>query len=102
MLCIIEYDNVRTARVSQVTIHLHFADCLMAFSDHLLAPSGSRDDAFDILKGCLFLVEAKCQSFEQILVSYIPEAISQAIALLKSTKYVSTIYLNLIIFFQSS
>ena len=56
----------------------------MAFSDRLLAPGGSRDDAFDISKGRLFLVEAKRQSLEQSLVSYIPEVISQAIALPKS------------------
>ena len=74
----------------------------MAFSDRLLAPGGSRDDAFDISKGRLFLVEAKRQSLEQSLVSYIPEAVSQAIALLKSAKYVSTVYiLHLNIFFQS-
>ena len=45
----------------------------MAFSDHLLAPGGSRDNAFDIPKGHLFLVEAKHQSLEQSLLSYIPE-----------------------------
>ena len=58
----------------------------MAFPDRLLASGGSRDDVFDILKGRLFLVEAKRQSLEQSLVSYIPEAVSQAIALLKSAK----------------
>ena len=71
----------------------------MAFSDRLLAPGGSRDDAFDISKGRLFLVEAKRQSLEQSLVSYIPEAVSQAIALLKSAKYVSTVYLLHLNFF---
>ncbi|KAF8961191.1 hypothetical protein BDZ97DRAFT_1921569 [Flammula alnicola] len=55
------------------------------YKDRLLGPGGSRDDAFDIAKGRLFLVvEAKCQSLEQTFVSYIPEAVSQAIALLKS------------------
>lgn len=61
----------------------------MIFSDRLLAPGGTREDAFDIAKGRLFLVEAKRQSHEQSLVSYIPEAIAQAIALLKSEKYVA-------------
>jgi hypothetical protein len=54
------------------------------YKDRLLAPGGSREDAFDISKGRLFLVEAKHQSLEQSLVSYIPEAVSQAIALLRS------------------
>ncbi|KAF8965485.1 hypothetical protein BDZ97DRAFT_1658993 [Flammula alnicola] len=55
------------------------------YKDRLLGPGGSRDDAFDIAKRRLFLVvEAKCQSLEQTFVSYIPEAVSQAIALLKS------------------
>ena len=76
----------------------------MAFSDRLLAPGGSREDAFDISKGRLFLVEAKRQSLEQSLVSYIPEAVSQAIALLKSAKCVSTtaLLLHLKIAFQPS
>jgi len=55
------------------------------YKDRLLAPGGSREDVFDISKGRLFLVEAKRQSLEQSLVSYIPEAVSQAIALLRST-----------------
>ena len=59
----------------------------MATSARLLFPGGSRDDAFDIAKGRLFLVEAKRQSLEQSLVSYIPEAVGQAIALLRSAKY---------------
>jgi len=56
----------------------------MPFSDRLLTPDGSREDAFEIAQGRLFLVQAKRQSLEQSLVSYIPEAVSQAIALLKS------------------
>ncbi|KIJ42161.1 hypothetical protein M422DRAFT_60388 [Sphaerobolus stellatus SS14] len=54
------------------------------YKDRLLAPGGSREDTFNIAKGCLFLVAAKCQSSVQSLASYIPEAVSQAIALLKS------------------
>lgn len=46
------------------------------------------EDAFEIAEGRLFLVETKRQSPEQNLVSYIPEAVSQAIALLMSEKYV--------------
>jgi len=57
---------------------------VMDNKDRLLAPGGSRDDAFEIANGSLFLVEAKRQSLEQNLISYIPEAVSQAIALLKS------------------
>jgi hypothetical protein len=63
-----------------------------AFADRLLVPGGSREDAFRISQGRLFLVEAKRQSLEQSLVSYIPEAVSQAIALLRSAKCVSTYY----------
>lgn len=59
------------------------------FSDRLLAPDGSRDDAFKIAKGRLFLVQAKYQGLERTLISYIPEAVGQAIALLKSEKCVS-------------
>ncbi|KAM6490578.1 hypothetical protein JOM56_013921 [Amanita muscaria] len=41
-------------------------------------------DALEISKGCLLIVEAKCQSIKQTFVSFVPEAISQAIAFLKS------------------
>jgi hypothetical protein len=57
---------------------------LMPLPDRLLAPGGSRDDAQDRL----LLVEAKRQSLEKSLVSYIPEPVSQAIALLKYEKYI--------------
>ncbi|KAF8345411.1 hypothetical protein F5887DRAFT_1061787 [Amanita rubescens] len=50
----------------------------------LLSPGGSREDAFEIANGRLFLVQAKRQNLEQSLISCIPEAVSQAIALLKS------------------
>jgi len=53
--------------------------------DRLLLPGASRDDTFEIANGRLFLVEAKRQNLEQSLKSCIPEAVSQAIALLKST-----------------
>ena len=56
--------------------------------DRLLAPGASRDDTFKIAKGRLFLVEAKRQNLEPNLLSYIPEAVSQAVALLKSSRYV--------------
>lgn len=55
----------------------------MAISDRLLSPSGSREDAFEIAKSYLILVEAKRQSLRRELVSHIPEAVSQAIALLR-------------------
>jgi len=57
---------------------------VMDNKDRLLAPGGSRDDAFEIANGRLFLVEAKRQGPDRTLVSYIPEAVGQAIALLKS------------------
>ncbi|KAM6488959.1 hypothetical protein JOM56_015595 [Amanita muscaria] len=51
------------------------------YKTRLLAPGESTKDAFEISKGRLFFVAAKHQSIEH---SYIPEAVSQAIALLKS------------------
>ncbi|KJA14949.1 hypothetical protein HYPSUDRAFT_149754 [Hypholoma sublateritium FD-334 SS-4] len=80
---------------------------LIAFSDRLLGPGGSRvrgNDALNISKGRMLLVEAKRPSSEDSFISCIPEAVSQAIALLKSAKYVSTGYILLHpnIFFQSS
>ena len=49
----------------------------------------------------MFLVQAKRQSLKQSLVYHIPEAVSQAIALLKSEKYVgafpSLFHLNIAI-----
>jgi len=40
-------------------------DNLMDNRDGLLSPGGSREDAFEIANGRLFLVEAKHQSLEQ-------------------------------------
>ena len=62
--------------MSQIIIHCHSATGFTAFSDRLLAPGGSREDAFDFSNGRLFPVEAKSQSLEQNLVPYIPEAVS--------------------------
>ncbi|KAH8995649.1 Flavinator of succinate dehydrogenase-domain-containing protein [Lactarius akahatsu] len=50
--------------------------------DRLLGPGGSRRHAFEIANARLFLVEAKRQSDEG-LSTHFPEAISQAIAVLK-------------------
>ncbi|KAG6843940.1 hypothetical protein H0H87_011525 [Tephrocybe sp. NHM501043] len=60
----------------------------------LLNPDSSRDNAFGMSEGRLFLVEAKYQNLECALPSFIPEAVSQAIALLKSEQYVSNILYN--------
>lgn len=49
----------------------------------MLLPGIPRDDAFEISRGRLFLVEAKRQN-DRSLVSYIAEAVSQAVALLMS------------------
>ena len=49
---------------------------------------GSREDALDISKYRLFLVD-KRQSLDQSLISYIPEAVGQAIALLRSARCIS-------------
>lgn len=62
-------------------------------SDVLLGRGGSREDVLKIANGCLFLVEAKCQNADRSsLASYTPEAVSQAIALMMSTKYVNIDY----------
>lgn len=65
---VIEYENVRD------------------YKDRLLAAGGSRD-AVGLSKGRLFLVEAKRQNSDNNLLSNIPEAVSQAIALLKSANF---------------
>ena len=75
--------------MSQIIKHCRSRDDFAAFSDRLLIPGGSRDDAFEIANGRLFLVAAKYQGLERTLISYIPEAVGQAITLLKSEKYVS-------------
>ncbi|KAF8195052.1 hypothetical protein BJ912DRAFT_958115 [Pholiota molesta] len=51
--------------------------------DRLLAPGGSREDALAISTGRMLLVEARGQSPEQSFATYIPKAVSQAIAVLK-------------------
>jgi hypothetical protein len=88
---VIEYEDVKDYK-GESDHHTLSVICLTAFAARLLAPGGSREDAFRISRGRLFLVEAKPQSIEQSLISYIPEAVSQAIALLKSAKCVSTYY----------
>jgi hypothetical protein len=76
--------------VSHSINHRRSTNFFTAFSDRLLGPGGSREDAFEIANNLLLLVEAKCQSLEQSLIACIPEAVSQAIALLKSIQCVST------------
>jgi len=83
---VIEYKDVKDYKGESV---YRSPICSTASSDRLLAPGGSREDAFEIVNGRLLLVEAKRQSLEQSLVSYIPEAVSLAIALLGSAKYVN-------------
>ncbi|KAF8064433.1 hypothetical protein FPV67DRAFT_222637 [Lyophyllum atratum] len=51
--------------------------------ERLLVPGASKDDALRIAQGCLFLVEDKRLKCSP-LSSHIPEAVSQAIALLKA------------------
>lgn len=96
---VIEYDDVKDYKGESDYHPPHPVNCLITSSDRLLAPGGSREDAFDISKGRLFLVEAKRQSLEQSLVAYIPEAVSQAIALLKSAKCASAAALLLYLTF---
>jgi hypothetical protein len=53
----------------------------------LLGRGGLREGAFDVAKGCLFLIEDKRKN-DTVLASYVPEAVSQAIVLHKSTNIV--------------
>ncbi len=81
---VIEYENVMDNKGEYQTPSLH------ELPHGLLRPVDP-EAAFDIANGRLFLVGTKRQSLEQSLISHIPEAVSQAIALLKSAKYVSTV-----------
>jgi hypothetical protein len=87
---VIEYEDVRDYKSKSDYQTLLFY-CFMAFSDRLISPGGSREDAFNISKGCLFFIKAKRQSLEQ---SHIPEAVSRAVVLLRSTKCVNTVCLT--------
>jgi hypothetical protein len=64
----------------------------MAFSAWLVGPGGSREDSFVFAEGHLLLVEAKRPHLEESIIACIPEAVGQAIAVLKSVEYVSTTY----------
>ena len=83
---VIEYEDVMDNKGESIHQILLLEGWLYGFLRRLLAPGGSREDAFKIAKGSLFLVEAKRQGSERTLVSYVPEAVGQAIALLKSAK----------------
>ena len=77
--------------MSRFIKYCYSKDDFTAFSDRLLAPGGSREDAFKIAKGCLFLVEAKRQGSRTDLGLLCSGTVGQAIALLKSAKYVSLV-----------
>ena len=62
----------------------------VTFSARLVGPGGSREGSFRFAKGHLLLVQAKHLSLGQTFIECAPEAISQAVALLKSAKYAST------------
>jgi hypothetical protein len=51
---------------------------------------GSTEDSFEFAKGQLLLVQAKRLSLGQTFIESVPEAVSQAITVLKSTKYTGT------------
>jgi hypothetical protein len=91
---VIEYDNDSEGDHKGELVYSRPSPRLNSFLARLLNPGSSRDDAFDISKGRLFLVEAKRQSLERVLTSFIPEAVSQAIALLKSEKYVDIAWIT--------
>lgn len=59
---------------------------LTSIKERLLGVDNSRDDAFKLARGRLFLVEAKrLQEHDGSLASHMPEAVSQAIALAQLT-----------------
>ena len=61
---------------------------LTSIKERLLGIDNSRDDMFKLAQGRLFLVEAKCLcKHDSSLVSHMPEAVSQAIALAQLTRY---------------
>ncbi len=90
---ILEYEDVEDNKGKSEYQTPSLCQNFPGFSDRLLLPGASRDDAIEISNGRLFLVEAKRQNLEQSLKFCIPEAVSQAIALLKSAKYVSSCHL---------
>jgi len=57
--------------------------------ERLLGDDSSRDDAFTLAAGRLFLVEAKRQGEVTNISQYMPEAVSQAVALCEITKKTS-------------
>ena len=61
---------------------------LMSSPERLLGDDSSRDDAFTLAAGRLFLVEAKRQGEVTNISQYMPEAVSQAVALCEITKHV--------------
>ena len=62
---------------------------LKSITERLLGVDNSRDDAFKLARGRLFLVEAKrLREHDSSLASHMPEAVSQAIALAQLTRYV--------------
>ena len=61
---------------------------LTAALDRLLAPHVSSEDALKFATGCLFLAEVEHKHEWNSLIDSTPKAVSQAVALLKSTKCV--------------
>ncbi|KAK7037851.1 hypothetical protein VNI00_010813 [Paramarasmius palmivorus] len=55
--------------------------------DSLVGPGGARETSIDLAQGCLFLVEPKHLNLQYGLDDSIPEAVSQAIALLKLAQF---------------
>jgi hypothetical protein len=88
---IIKYDDVKDYKGELFTYTVTII-ALTLFSDRLF--SGSTWDALDISTARLFIVKVKHENRDEedlYLFSDIPEAVSQAIGLLKSAKYVSTL-----------
>ena len=74
----------------------------------MIAPGGGQgDDAFIFSKSCMFVIEAKCKTEKEFksVAYHVPEAVSQAIAVLRSEKCVSSSWFtssNYLLAFQRS
>jgi hypothetical protein len=95
---IFEYDDVRDNRCESDFFTLSPLESPPPFSARLIASGGGQgDDAFLFSKSCMFVIEAKRKTEKEFksVGFHIPEAVSQAIAVLRSEKYVSTSWFTL-------
>jgi hypothetical protein len=81
---VIQYANEKTTRVGIFVVRHRIL--LTSIKERLLGVDNSRDDAFKLARGRLFLVEAKrLREHDVSLASHTPEAVSPAITLVQIT-----------------